>query len=380
MFEFKVTHLDSNSRARCGQLYTPHGIITTPVFMPVGTQGTIKGLSPQELIDCKAEVILSNAYHLYLRPGPKIIEEAGGLHNFISWQRPILTDSGGYQIFSLALLRKIKDDGVEFQSHFDGGRYFFQPEDIIKIQKILGSDLIMPLDDCIEYPASYEMAKISMRRTIQWAERSRKEYDKIIDPDKQAVFGIIQGSTYQDLRKQSVEELLGLGFAGYALGGLSVGESQDLRYNVISFTTNIMPEDKPRYLMGLGMPDDILAAVELGVDMFDCVIPTRYGRNGTAFTHKGRITVRNSDFKTDNLPIDEKCSCYTCRNFSRAYLRHLFNTKEMLGPRLVSLHNVYFFIHLMFEIRKAIEEENFIEFKNSFLREYRTYSLEAICE
>jgi len=229
----------------------------------------------------------------------------------------------------------------------------------------------MPLDDCIEYPASYEMAKISMRRTIQWAERSRKEYDKIIDPDKQAVFGIIQGSTYQDLRKQSVEELLGLGFAGYALGGLSVGESQDLRYNVISFTTNIMPEDKPRYLMGLGMPDDILAAVELGVDMFDCVIPTRYGRNGTAFTHKGRITVRNSD---------EKCSCYTCRNFSRAYLRHLFNTKEMLGPRLVSLHNVYFFIHLMFEIRKAIEEENFIEFKNSFLREYRTYSLEAICE
>ena len=380
MFGFKITCLDGKTKARCGQLQTPHGIISTPVFMPVGTQGTVKSLSPQDLIDCQAEIMLSNAYHLYLRPGIEIIEKSKGLHNFISWQRPILTDSGGYQIFSLALLRKIKEEGVEFQSHFDGSRYFLRPEDVMKIQSVLGSDLIMPLDDCIEYPATYEMAKVSMERTTRWAKRSKQEYKNIVDLNKQALFGIVQGSSYEDLRKQSVEQIVDLNFSGYALGGLSVGESQDLRYNIISFTANILPLDKPRYLMGLGMPDDILDAVEMGVDMFDCVIPTRYGRNGTAFTHKGKITVRNSNFKTEQSPLDENCHCYTCTNFSRSYIRHLFNAKEMLGPRLVSLHNIYFFIHLMLDMQKAIQRNDFLGFKNSFLKEYNTYSLESVCE
>ena len=380
MFDFKTICNDAQTKARCGKLTTPHGVVPTPVFMPVGTQGSVKTLSPQDLIDCKARIILSNAYHLYLRPGIEIIKKQGGLHQFISWKGPILTDSGGYQIFSLALLRKIKEEGVEFQSHFDGSRHFLQPEDVVQIQSALGSDIMMPLDDCIQYPATFEMARVSMERTTRWAKRSKEEYGKSIDANKQTLFGIVQGSTYEELRKQSVQQLMEIGFFGYALGGLSVGESKDLRYNMVSFTTDLLPEDKPRYLMGLGMPEDILEAVGAGVDMFDCVIPTRYGRNSTAFTSEGRICVRNSEFKLDQEPIDKNCHCYTCSNFSRAYVRHLFNTKEMLGPRLVSLHNIYFFINLMHNIQNAIQKNRFLEFKNSFLNKYGTYPAEKVCK
>jgi len=374
MFEFKITLSDKKTRARCGQLSTPHGVIPTPVFMPVGTQGSVKTLSPQDLIDCRAQIILSNAYHLYLRPGLEIIKEAKGLHKFISWSGPILTDSGGYQIFSLALLRKIKEEGVEFQSHLDGSRHFLRPEDVIQIQAALGSDIMMPLDDCIEYPTTYEMAKVSMERTTRWAQRSKDEYDKKIDKNKQTLFGIVQGSSYEELRKESVQQLMDVDFFGYALGGLSVGEPEDLRYNIISFTADLLPKDKPRYLMGLGMPEDILEAVGLGIDMFDCVIPTRYGRNGTVFTSKGRICVRNSEFKLDNKPIDENCNCYACSNFSRSYIRHLLNAREILGPRLASLHNIHFFINLMHNIQDAIQKNSFLEFKSSFLKEYAVYS------
>jgi queuine tRNA-ribosyltransferase len=373
MLSFKVTNQDKNSKARCAELTTAHGRIDTPVFMPVATQAAVKTISQKELVECGAEIILANAYHLYLRPGLDVIKESGGLHKFMSWQRPLLTDSGGYQVFSLALLRKFKDDGVEFQSHLDGSKHFLTPEKVIGIQKALGSDIVMPLDDCIEYPATYEMANRSLERTSAWAKRSKDEFTKLDCFGNQALFGIVQGSTYKDLRKKSIDDLIAMDFPGYAIGGLSVGEPDDLRYNVLSFTAENLPVDKPRYAMGIGMPEDILEAVGSGVDMFDCVIPTRYGRNGTAFTCEGRMIVRNSDFKADLSPLDSECSCYTCKNFSRAYLRHLFNSKEMLGLRLVSLHNIHFFIKLMHDISRAIKENRFFEFKNSFLSKYSVF-------
>jgi queuine tRNA-ribosyltransferase len=374
MFSFKITHKDKNSKARCAELNTPHGVIQTPIFMPVATQAAVKTISPRELEECSAQIILSNAYHLYLRPGLDIIKEIGGLHNFISWQKPILTDSGGYQVFSLALLRKYKDEGIEFQSHIDGSKHFLTPEKVIQIQRDLGSDIIMPLDDCIEYPASREMAKVALDRTTSWARRSRDEYERLKLKNRQALFGIVQGSTYEDLRKEACKELTDLDFFGYAIGGLSVGEPQDLMYNVFSFTTDILPVEKPRYVMGIGMPEDIFEAVACGVDMFDCVIPTRYGRNGSAFTSEGKLTVRNGEFKSDDRPLDPRCDCYTCKNFSRAYLRHLFNSSEMLGLRLVSLHNIYFFIKLTQSIKDAIKEDRFVEFKESFLERFSQLS------
>ncbi|MFA5356707.1 MAG: tRNA guanosine(34) transglycosylase Tgt [Candidatus Omnitrophota bacterium] len=358
---FEVIHKDKNSKARLGRLKTAHGEIETPCFMPVGTQGTVKALSPQELKESGASIVLSNAYHLFLRPGTEIIKKAGGLHSFMSWPGPILTDSGGYQIFSLALLRKIKDDGVQFQSHIDGMKHFFTPADVIHIQEDLGSDIIMPLDECVHYPCSKDQAAVAMERTIDWAKRSKEAHK-----NGSLLFGIVQGATYEDLRKSCSEQLVGIGFDGYAIGGVSVGEPKDLTYNIAELVAGLLPENKPHYLMGVGTPEDIVNAAGSGVDMFDCVVPTRYGRNGTAFTSEGKLIIRNSPYAQDFTPLDKKCGCYTCKNFSRAYLRHLFNTDEMLGLRLVSLHNIHFYLELMRGIREAISQDRFTEFKKGF--------------
>jgi len=384
---FKIVHQDKKSAARLGKLTTVHGEIDTPCFMPVATQGSVKTLSQQELLDMDIQIILANAYHLFLRPGIEIIKKAGGLHSFMNWQRPILTDSGGYQIFSMSLpaskagfnknrsvLTQVTDRGVHFQSHIDGTKHFFTPEDIIDIQIKLGSDIIMPLDECVQYPCTKDYAAIAMKRTVDWARRSKEHMAYSIShivnsnkpytrSDKPLLFGIIQGATYEDLRKECCERLLEIGFDGFAIGGISVGESKDLRYNIVQFTLKLFPKDKPVYLMGMGTPEDLVGAVNLGVDLFDCIIPTRYGRNGTAFSSQGKIIVRDAPFKDDFKPLDEDCSCFTCKNYSRAYLRHLFNAGEILGLRLVSLHNIYFYNSLMQKIRESILEDRFSEFK-----------------
>jgi queuine tRNA-ribosyltransferase len=309
-----------------------------------------------------------------LRPGREVIGKAGGLHNFMSWDKPILTDSGGYQIFSLALLRKISDEGVEFQSHIDGQKHFFTPEDVIGLQNTYGSDIIMPLDDCVHYPSAKDYAQSAMHRTVEWARRS-----KIVHSEKgQLLFGIVQGATYEDLRRECCMRLTDIDFDGYALGGLSVGEPKGLMYNLMNTCLELLPQTKPHYCMGVGLPQDIVEAVELGVDMFDCVAPTRYGRNGTAFTSIGEITVRNAPYIEDFESLDQNCACYTCKNFSRAYLRHLFNTDEMLGLRLVSLHNVYFYIALMRDMRQAILKDSFAEFKKKFLARYHSNKSDTI--
>ena len=384
---FKITHKDRQTKARTGEIKTAHGIINTPEFMPVGTQGTVKTLSNQDLDDCGAQIILSNAYHLFLRPGLDVISNAKGLHSFMNWHKPILTDSGGYQVFSLALLRKVKDEGVEFQSHINGDRHFLTPEDVINLQKVLGSDIIMPLDECVHYPCARDQAEVAMRRTTDWAKHSKQEfkskakklivekrkYHELQTKNSQLLFGIVQGATYENLRKESSESLIDLDFDGYAIGGLSVGEPQDLRYNMVSFTVELLPTDRPRYFMGVGTPQQILDSVEIGIDLFDCCIPTRYGRNGTAFTSKGKLTVRNAAFSLDLNPLDKECACYTCKNFTRSYLRHLFNADEILGLRLVSLHNVHFYLKMMRDIRQAIEKNRFREFKKNFLKKYQDY-------
>jgi len=369
---FTFIKKDKETKARLGELKTFHGKIQTPCFMPVGTQGTVKGLTPQDLINADAEIMLSNAYHLFLRPGMDIIRKAGGLHKFIGWDKPILTDSGGYQVFSLALLRKITDEGVSFQSHVDGMKHFLTPESVIDIEKDLGSDIVMPLDECVHYPCSRDHAQIAADRTIDWAKRSKKYSDTIpgFIEDKQLLFGIVQGATYDDLRRECTQRIVEVGFDGYAIGGVSVGEPQELIYNIANLVADILPQDKPRYMMGVGLPEDILQAVGSGVDMFDCVIPTRYGRNGTAFTSEGKIIIRNAVYIEDFSCLDAKCSCYTCKNFSRAYLRHLFNTNEMLGASLLSLHNVNFYLKLMRQIREAVKLDEFSEFRNKFLTDY----------
>jgi queuine tRNA-ribosyltransferase len=388
---FKLIHQEKNSLARLGKLTTAHGQIDTPCFMPVGTQGTVKALSPAELEEGGAQIILSNAYHLFLRPGRELIKKAGGLHSFISWPKAILTDSGGYQLFSLALLRKINDRGVEFQSHIDGMKHFFTPEEVIGIQTDFGSDIIMPLDECAHYPCSRDYAETAMQRTIDWARRSKLTHKRSFDfaRDRQAavpsekiencglstvsrglLFGIVQGATYEELRRECAERLMEIGFDGYAIGGVSVGEPRNLIYNTVSLVSGLLPVDRPRYLMGVGLPQDIVEAAGSGVDMFDCVVPTRYGRNGTAFTSRGRLIVRNAAYAQDFGPLDAECRCYACRNFSRAYLRHLFNTDEILGLRLVSLHNIHFYLELMRKIRQAIYNDKFSEFKKEFLAGY----------
>ena len=370
---FKLIQEDKNSKARLGRLTTAHGEIETPCFMPVGTHATVKGLYPRDIEDAGAQIMLSNTYHLFLRPGMEVIRKAGGLHKFMSWNKPILTDSGGYQVFSLALLRKISDRGVEFQSHIDGSKHFLTPEDIMDIERDLGSDIIMPLDECSHYPCTRDHAELAMRRTINWAKRSyehKQEHGEDGPTKEQFLFGIVQGATYEDLRNTCAKELTGIDFDGFAIGGVSVGEPSNLIYSILGNTAALLPVEKPRYAMGIGYPQDILEAVERGIDMFDCVVPTRYGRNGTAFTSTGKIKIGNAPYIEDFKVLDERCSCYTCKNFSRAYLRHLFNAQEMLGLTLLSLHNVYFFLDLAGKIREAIKNNQFSEFKKEFLANY----------
>lgn len=357
---------DERSHARAGVITVKHGSFRTPVFMPVGTQATVKGLTPAQVDETGAEIILSNTYHVYVRPGIEVIEKHKGLHRFMHWDRPILTDSGGYQVFSLAKLRKITDHEVVFNSHFDGRKITFTPELVMKIQEALGSDIAMVFDECPHYPAEKTYVKKSMHTTLAWARRCKQAHSK----RSQAVFGIVQGGMYHDLREESLQETVLLDFHGYALGGLSVGEPKELMYEIAATFLPQLPQDKPKYVMGIGTPLDLLAMVSFGADMFDCVNPTRYGRNGTAFTHAGKVVVRNGQYTHDMKPLDPCCDCYTCRNFTRSYVRHLFNCQEMLGPQLVSYHNVYFFVKLMQEARKAIKKGKFSEFKHAFELNY----------
>ncbi len=364
---FELIHKDKSSKARLGKLMTAHGEVNTPVFMPVGTQGTVKAMSNDELLECGAEIILGNAYHLNLRPGLEIIKKAGGLHKFMGWKGPILTDSGGYQVFSLAKLRKLSEEGAEFSSHIDGSRHFISPEKAIEIQEALGSDIMMTFDECVHYPAARDYAEQSLDLTTKWAKRSK---ESLRSAKGQLLFGIVQGSTYLDLRKRAVEELLAIGFDGYAIGGVSVGEPQSLIHEISSYTASLLPEEGARYLMGMGTPVDILQAISNGIDMFDCVVPTRNGRNGQAFTWNGELQLRNAEYKEDFSPIDMNCGCMACRVYTRAYIRHLFNTGEILGLRLVSLHNVSFYVKLIQKSRQAIKEDRFENFRFQFASGY----------
>lgn len=360
---FKVVHTDPNSGARAGILTTPHGEIKTPVFMPVGTLGTVKAMTPEELRDLNAQIILANTYHMYLRPGSDIVRRAGGLHRFMHWDGPILTDSGGFQVFSLGALRKITEEGVEFRSHIDGSKHFLTPEKSIAIQEDLGSDIMMCFDECVHYGADHEYTRKSMEMTHRWAKRC-KDAQKF--PEKQAIFGIIQGGMYKDLRTESAKVMSEMDFPGYSIGGLSVGEPKEEMIELLHHTTSHMPWDKPRYLMGVGTPDYLLETVASGMDMADCVIPTRLARHGTIITHTGMLSVRNAQFKDDFTAPDPDCDCYTCTNYSRAYLRHLFQCGEILASRLASIHNIRFLLKLMEEAREAILEDRFLEYKNSF--------------
>lgn len=365
--KFELIKECKQSGARLGKLHTPHGIIETPIFMPVGTQATVKAMTPEELKDMEAQIILSNTYHLYLRPGHELVEKAGGLHKFMNWDRPILTDSGGFQVFSLGDLRKITEEGVEFRSHLDGSKHFLSPEKAIEIENALGADIIMAFDECAPYPADRKYVKNSLERTTRWAKRC---VDAHKNPETQALFGIVQGGMYQDLREQSAAEITALDFPGYAIGGLSVGEPKELMYEVLDYTAPLLPKDKPRYLMGVGSPDDLLEGVLRGIDMFDCVLPTRIARNGTAMTSVGKVVIKNAKYFDDFSPLDENCDCYTCKNYTKAYLRHLYKANEILSSRLMSTHNLHFLIRMMKEARQAIMEDRFLDFKNEFYAKY----------
>ena len=366
--QFEVVHTDSRSGARAGILRADHGGALTPAFMTVGTQATVKSLSPEELRSAGVEIVLANTYHLYLRPGPDLVARAGGLARFMGWDGLTLTDSGGFQVFSMADLTKIVREGVTFKSHLDGSEHFITPEDTVRIQGKIGADIIMVLDECTGYPLSYERAMQSTDLTIEWARRSRREFERSPARPSQALFGIIQGSTYETLRKRCMEALGEIGFEGYAIGGLSVGEPKSTMFEMVSLCTDVMPADAPRYLMGVGFPEDIVEGVARGVDMFDCVMPTRNARNGTVFTSRGKIVVKNAQYAGDLSPLDPECGCYTCTNFTRAYLRHLFQAGEMLGPRLATLHSVTFFQKLVKDARKAILEDRYSDWKESLLQ------------
>ena len=355
------------SGARLGVLHTPHGDIETPIFMPVGNQATVKSMTPEELKEIGSQIILSNTYHLYLRPGHELVKKAGGLHEFMHWDKPILTDSGGFQVFSLGPLRKISEEGVEFRSHLDGSKHFLTPEKAMEIQNALGSDIMMAFDECAPYPASREYVKNSLERTTRWLERCKEAHK---NPEKQALFGIIQGGMYKDLREQSAKEITAIDLPGYAIGGLSVGEPKPMMYDILEHTTPFMPVDKPRYLMGVGSPDDLIEGVIRGVDMFDCVLPTRIARNGTAMTSQGKVVVRNATYAEDFTPLDPECDCYTCRNYTKAYIRHLIKTNEMLGARLITTHNLHFLLKLMENIRQAIREDRLLDFREEFFTKY----------
>lgn len=364
---YNLIKKDKHTGARLGQITTPHGTFDTPMFMPVGTQASVKAMAPEELKEMGAGVILANTYHLWLRPGEDLVEEAGGLHQFMNWDQGILTDSGGFQVFSLAELRNITEEGVHFKNHLNGQKLFLSPEKAIAIENALGADIMMSFDECPPFFESYDYIKKSIERTSRWAERGLRAHK---NPQTQALFGIVQGGGHKALREQSARDLVSLDFPGYSIGGLSVGESKAEMNHVLDFTTPLLPENKPRYLMGVGSPDALIDGVIRGVDMFDCVLPTRIARNGTCMTSKGRLVVKNAKYARDFRPLDEKCDCYACRNYTRAYIRHLLKTDEIFGLRLTSYHNLYFLLDLMRKIRAAIKEDRLLDFRAEFFEEY----------
>ena len=361
-FSFTVIKEDTISSARLGKILTSHGEVSTPAFMPVGTQGTVKSLTPEDIEDLNGEIILCNTYHLYLRPGQEVIARLGGLHSFINWNRPLLTDSGGFQVYSISTLRKIKEEGVFFRSHLDGSSHLLTPERAVEVQEALGADIIMCLDECTPFPSSFDYTRESLSLTTRWAERCKKAHIR----KNQALFGIIQGGMYPALRKQSVREIVALGFSGYALGGLGVGETKDVLHEILDATVSLIPHDKPRYLMGVGTPQDLLECAKKGIDMFDCVMPTRHARNGMLFTGFGNLVIKNAEYADDPKPIDPECGCYTCRHYSRAYLRHLYMAKEILSARLNTIHNLYYYLNLMKELREAIRADRVDAFSRDF--------------
>jgi queuine tRNA-ribosyltransferase len=374
-FHYELIAEDTETGARAGVLHTPHGKIETPIFMPVGTQATVKTLDQHDLIEAQAQIILGNAYHLYLRPGHELIDRMGGLHQFMNWSHPILTDSGGFQVFSLGDLNKISEEGVRFQSHLDGSSHLFTPESVMEIEHGLGADIIMAFDECTPYPCERDYAEKSMRMTLRWAERCIKRHQELsaqrTHRPPQALFGIVQGSVYPDLRRTCAQELIQMDLPGYAIGGLAVGEPRDSMFDVIRETTPLLPNDKPRYLMGVGLPNDLVEAVGAGADMFDCVVPTRNARNGTVFTRNGRLRLRNAAHAEDPQPLESECACKTCTHYSRAYLRHLFKTNEVLGMHLATFHNVFFFQQLMRDMRDAIISGHFAAWQADFFALYQ---------
>ncbi len=368
---YTLLHKDTKTKARAGVVQTAHGAVETPVFMPVGTRATVKAINQDVLSDeIKAQIILGNTYHLYLRPGTEILEKAGGLHKFMNWKKPLLTDSGGFQVFSLSSLMKIKRTGIEFKSHIDGSKHVFTPAKVIGIERSIGSDIMMPLDECTPYPCTYEYARKAVQLTSVWAAENKEAFERTtpLYGHQQYLFGIVQGSVYKDLREQSARDLTGIGFDGYSIGGLAVGEPAEVMYEMVDFVTDFLPEHQPRYLMGVGRPENMLEAIERGCDMFDCVMPTRNARNSYIFTSKGILSMRNNRYKDDFSPMDEDCGCYTCRNYSRAYLRHLFIAKELLVFELASIHNLYFYVHLLQEARKHILDGTFAEWKEETVK------------
>jgi len=359
---FSLKYQSPSCAARCGELVTRNGTIQTPVFMPVGTQATVKGMTPEDVRDLGAEIILANTYHLFLRPGHELIESFGGLHGFMNWQGPILTDSGGFQIYSLKDLARITEEGATFKSHLDGSSHFLSPEKAVAVQEALGADIMMCLDTCIPYPATWEEADEATALTRRWAQRCRKAQSK----DDRLLFGIVQGGMYKDLRARAVDDMLEIGFDGYALGGLSVGEPRDVMYEMCEHSAALLPADHAKYVMGVGTPGDLVECVYRGVDMFDCVMPTRNARNGMLFTSRGRLVIKNARYYDDQRPVDERCGCYTCRNYSRAYLRHLYMAREILAYQLNTIHNLHYYVSLMKGMRQAIMEDRFEQFRRQF--------------
>ena len=372
--QFEITHVCKQSGARCGILHTPHGDVETPMFMPVGTLATVKFLSPEEIKALGAGVILANTYHLWLRPGEDIVDKAGGVQKFMNYSGPMLTDSGGFQVFSLADRRKIKEEGVTFKSHLDGSTLFLSPEKSIQIQNKIGADIIMSFDECAPYPCSYDYMKNSVERTLRWAKRGKEAHQR---PEEQALFGIVQGGEYQDLREMCAKTLAEMDFPGYSIGGTSVGESKETMYKMIDYSVKYLPWEKPRYLMGVGSVDAILEGILRNVDMFDCVLPTRIARHGTLMTSQGRINIKKQDYEEDFGPLDPECDCYTCKNYSRAYLRHLFRCNEGLGSRLMSIYNLRFLLSLTEQARKAIREDRFGDFKAELFKKYNLNSVDS---
>ena len=365
-FYLEIKHIDKTTGARYGILHTPHGNVEVPAFMPVGTLATVKGLSPEELKEMGAGTILSNTYHLSIRPGAELVAKAGGLHKFMNYDGPILTDSGGFQVFSLGELRKITEEGVHFKNHLNGDKLFFSPEVSIDIQEKLGADIIMSFDECMPYPVSYEYAKKSMERTLRWAARGKAAHKR----EDQALFGIVQGGEFTDLREECAKKLVEMDFPGYSIGGTSIGEPKDVCFKMVADAVRYLPQDKPRYLMGVGSLDYLLEGAALGVDMFDCVLPTRLARHGALMTHRGRVNIRDAKYKEDFSPLDPECDCYCCKNYTKAYLRHLYVCDEIFGKRLLSIHNVRFLISVMEGARKAIQEDRFLEYKNQVLEAF----------